>query len=364
MPLVQAKKATGRKIYRGKILATVNLNDRGSNKHTRHIEIEVEGDPCSYTPGDSLGVFPKNPEQIVEGILQLTGIDPDKKVSFRGEETSISHLLKNRLNIMYLPERIIQQYARLVQQEIPPTKMGLLELLKIYPVKGPEQFEEALSFMEPSAPRLYSIASAPTAHPGEVHILVARDQFLINQEVKCGLCSGMLTDMQTEDPIEFYIHHNDRFRLPAPDKDIIMIGPGTGIAPFRSFLSERDSAGATGRNWLFFGDQHFTTDFLYQTELQQWLQSGALHNIHVAFSRDQKEKIYVQNKMRQEAASLFSWIESGAHIYVCGAKDPMSGDVENTLVEIIAGQTGKSRDWSTAYLQQLSESGRYLKDVY
>jgi sulfite reductase (NADPH) flavoprotein alpha-component len=160
------------------------------------------------------------------------------------------------------------------------------------------------------------------------------------------------------------VHKNAQFKLPAPDKDIIMIGPGTGIAPFRSFLGERDATGATGKNWLFFGDQHFSTDFLYQTEIQNWLETGVLTKINVSFSRDQHEKIYVQHKMLKYGEEVFSWLHKGAYIYVCGAKEPMSVDVENALLSIIAKQGNKKTNEAIAYLDELKATGRYVKDVY
>ncbi|MBD0374219.1 MAG: sulfite reductase, partial [Flavisolibacter sp.] len=161
-----------------------------------------------------------------------------------------------------------------------------------------------------------------------------------------------------------YIHRNNQFRLPADDKDIIMIGPGTGIAPFRSFLAHRDATAASGRNWLFFGEQHFVTDFLYQTELQNWLQTGVLTKLNVAFSRDQKEKVYVQHKMVQHGQELFNWIENGASVYVCGTKDPMSIDVEDALLQIIGKHGNMSIEESVEFIEGLKEEERYLKDVY
>lgn len=209
-------------------------------------------------------------------------------------------------------------------------------------------------------PRLYSIASSLHQHDGEVHLTVARDTFYVDGEIKYGLCSNFLSQLKEEEELEFYIHRNSLFKLPAPDKDIIMIGPGTGIAPFRAFLSERDSVGATGRNWLFFGDQHFETDFLYQTEIQNWIDTNVLTRVNVAFSRDQQEKVYVQHKMLKHANELFEWLQGGAYLYICGAKDPMSIDVENTLLKIFEDQEEEPE----AYLNKLKEEGRYLKDVY
>ena len=359
---VIATKPAGKKIYTGTILANINLNDRGSSKQTHHLEIAAEG--LDYQPGDSLGLVPENPTTTVEAIIGLTGVDPARTVAIRQEETTVDHLLRKKLNIVYLPERVVRKYASIVQQDIPETRIGLLDLLKIYPVRDAAQFHEVISILEPTSPRLYSISSSPEAHSGEIHLTVAKDKFAVNGELKHGLCSDLLSQLGPNENFEFYIHKNSQFRLPAPEKDVIMIGPGTGIAPFRAFLAERDSTGANGRNWLFFGDQHFTTDFLYQTELQNWLQTGVLTRLNTAFSRDQAEKVYVQHKMLKESADLFRWLEAGAHVYVCGAKEPMSVDVETTLLHIIQKEGKKPLGQAEAYLDELREAGRYVKDVY
>jgi len=239
-----------------------------------------------------------------------------------------------------------------------------LNLLKIYPVKDAAQFEEVIDALEPISPRLYSISSSPEAHIGEVHLTVAKDIFKVNEEVQYGLCSDLLSRLNPDENIDFYIHKNSQFKLPAADKDIILIGPGTGIAPFRSFLAERDATGAIGKNWLFFGDQHFATDFLYQTEFQNWIQTGVLTKMNVAFSRDQQQKIYVQHKMFKHGAEFFEWLQAGAYLYVCGAKEPMSIDVENTLLDIIRHFGNKKDTEALVYLDKLKEEGRYMKDVY
>ena len=359
---VVAKKPAGKVKHTGKVLTNINLNDRGSDKETHHIEIAVEG--VTYAPGDSIGFVPQNPLQVVEAILELVGVDRDKTFEYRNENITAFNLLKNKLNILHLPGRVVQQYAGIVQQDIPETRMGLHELLKIYPISDAQQFESVVKIMEPITPRLYSVSSAPSAHDGELHITVARDTFSINDEIKYGLCSDYLCGIGVDSDVEFYVHRNDQFRLPEDNKDVIMIGPGTGIAPFRSFLAQRDAEGAAGRNWLFFGDRHFTTDFLYQTELQNWAQTGVLTKINLAFSRDQQEKIYVQHKMIAHGADIFEWIEGGAHLYVCGAKSPMSEDVENTLLFIIQKHGKFSPGRAQEYLQELKEEGRYVKDVY
>ena len=356
------KKAPGKIIHTGKVLTNINLNDRDSDKETHHIEIAAEG--VSYAPGDSIGFVPENPLHIVEGILALAEADREKTFEYRNENITLFNLLKKKLNILHLPGRVIQQYASIVQQEIPETRMGLQELLKIYPVNNVQQFEAVIKIMEPVTPRLYSVSSAPGAHDGELHITVARDSFSVNKEIKYGLCSDYLSAVPVDSEVEFYVHRNDQFRLPEDNKDVIMIGPGTGIAPFRSFLAQRDAEGAAGRNWLFFGDRHFTSDFLYQTELQNWMETGVLTKFNVAFSRDQQEKVYVQHKMIAHGADIFEWIEGGAHVFVCGAKSPMSEDVENTLLFILQKHGKFSPGRAQEYLQQLKEDGRYLKDVY
>jgi sulfite reductase (NADPH) flavoprotein alpha-component len=356
------KKPAGKTIYHGKLLSNINLNDRGSGKQTHHIEIAAEG--VAYLPGDSLGIVPENPLAVVEAIVSLIGLPADASVTYRNETYTIFNLLKKKTSIVHLPERVIQQYAGIVRQEIPATRMGLHDLLKIYPVSNTAQFEEVINVLEPIAPRLYSISSSSEAHPGEVHLTVSRDTFTVNNEVKYGLCSDLLCCLPAETEIDFYIHRNDQFRLPEDDKDIIMVGPGTGVAPFRSFLAHRDATGAMGRNWLFFGDRKFTTDFLYQTEMQNWLQTGILTRMNVAFSRDRKEKLYVQHKMMEHGADLFQWLESGAYFYICGAKYPMSADVESTLLQIIQQHGRLSTAQAEQYLDQLKDDGRYLKDVY
>jgi sulfite reductase (NADPH) flavoprotein alpha-component len=353
------KKPAGKKIYKGEVITNINLNDRGSSKQTHHIEIACED--VYYKPGDSLGIVPYSPKAVVEEIIALTGIDAERTFVHRNETCSVYELLHKKLNIIYLPERVIAKYAIHVQREIPSIKTGLLDLLHRYPVKDPAHFELFLQQLEPTTPRLYSISSSLETVDGEVHLTVARDAFSIEEELKYGLCSDHLCSLKAGSSIEFYIHHNDQFRLPDDHQDLIMIGPGTGIAPFRAFLSERESSGAGGRNWLFFGDQHFTTDFLYQTELQQWMEGGVLNALDVAFSRDQPEKIYVQDKIRQRSAEFLQWIENGAILYICGAKR-MSEDVEKTILDLLK-KSGSSED-AENYLNELKSNGRYLKDVY
>ncbi|MFT3935182.1 MAG: flavodoxin domain-containing protein [Chitinophagaceae bacterium] len=357
------KKSTGKKAYTGTILTNINLNDRGSNKETWHIEIAA--DDVEYECGDSIGIVPENATLIVEKILSYAkGINAGKKIEYKKETYSIFELLKYKLNISHLITAVIKRYAAIVGVEIAETKADLLDLLKAYPVKDEAQFEEVLGILNPVAPRLYTLASSPAAHSGEVHVIVAKDIFTVNQEKKYGVCSAFLGIQKPNTELKFFVQKNKRFRLPAPEKDIIMIGPGTGIAPYRSFLAERDAVGATGKNWLFFGEQHFTTDFLYQTEMQNWFETGVLTKINLAFSRDQAEKIYVQHRMWEQGAELYNWIQSGAHIYLCGKKDPMSVDVEHAIMGIIEKFGEKTAEEAKEYFLQMQNEGRYSEDVY
>ncbi len=357
-----AAKKTGKQTYEGKVITHINLNDKGSNKETWHIEITADG--VEYQCGDSMGIFPENPSDVVTEIITKTWVDGNKLVTFKNEKTTVYELLKRRINIIYLTERLVKQYADTTGHTILPGRMDLLDLVTNYPVKNPTQFEEILVGLNATSPRLYTIASSPSAHDSEVHIIVAKDTYNVNGQTKIGLCSDHLGKLKKESSQKFFVQANKRFRLPADDKDIIMVGPGTGIAAFRSFLAERDATGASGRNWLFFGEQHFASDFLYQTEFQNWHETGVLTRINVAFSRDQKEKIYVQHKMQEHGAELFAWLNGGASFYVCGKKDPMSVDVENTLLKIIEQYGSKSPEDAKKYLEQLKEDGRYEKDVY
>ncbi len=355
-------KKSGKQHYSGTVINNINLNATGSAKETYHLEIAA--DDVTYEPGDALGVVPQNNSGLIAKIIAVSGLDVDAITHYKNEEHSIVSLLQNKLSITHLSERVVKACSEIVGQDIPSTRMDLLDLLRIYPAANVEQFVAIVHILDPITPRLYSIASSPSAHEGEVHLTVGRHAFNAAGLSKSGLCSEYLAGLTEGDTLNFYIHKNHLFKLPAADKDIIMIGPGTGIAPFRSFVAERDAQGADGRSWLFFGDQHFTTDFLYQTEWQDKLSTGALTKMNVAFSRDSDEKVYVQHKLLKYATELFEWIEGGAYLYVCGAKSPMSVDVENTLLQIIKEQKGGSEEEAVSYLEGLKESGRYLKDVY
>lgn len=356
--------STGKKIHNGNIVTSINLNDRESNKETFHIEIAAE-DEIAYEPGDSIGIIARNSDVAASKILELLDINEMQQFSFKNNTYTAAELFKHKINIQYLPERIIQQYAKLLGKEIPSIRMDLVDLLRIYPFEKSLDVQSFISILDPVAPRLYSISSSPAAHgDNEVHITVSRSTFEVDSQKRFGLCSDYLSCKNVDDELEFYVQKNSSFKLPSADADVIMIGPGTGIAPFRSFLLERDAQGAQGRNWLFFGDQHFVSDFLYQTELLSLFETGTLTRFNTAFSRDQKDKIYVQHRMLQQSAELFDWIQNGAIIYICGAKHPMSTDVENTLLQIFQTKGNMNEEEASDYLTALSDSGKYHKDVY
>ncbi len=358
---VPAKK-TGKQVYEGTVTAHINLNDRGSNKTTWHIELAAEN--LQYQCGDSIGIVPENDSQMVTDIIQVANADGNKSVEFKKEKVTVYELLKRKVNIVFLTERLVQQYATLTGHTIPAGRADLTDLLKKYPVKNAAQFEEIIVGLNGMSPRLYTIASSPAAHDGEVHIVVAKDIYEVNGKKRFGLCSDFLGQFAIGKKQQFFIQPNKRFKLPAADKDVIMVGPGTGIAAFRSFLAERDATGASGKNWLFFGEQHFVSDFLYQTEIQHWFETGVLSKISLAFSRDQEEKIYVQHKMLEQGEEIYTWLQAGAFFFVCGKKDPMSSDVEKTLLSIIEKYGNKTPEGAKEYLEELEESGRYEKDVY
>ncbi len=356
-------KSSGKKFYHGKIATSINLNDSGSNKETYHIEIESE-EQVDYLPGDALALIPKNSTDVVNKILNTFGIDGSEIINYNKKENSIKHFLINDINVRYLSIKNVQAYAKIVDEKIPEIRIDLLDLLHIYPLKNKEQITQVIEILNPISPRMYSISSAPSAHDGEVHITVSKNTFVTESGKGFGLCSEYLSMLKEGDEINFYISRNNQFRLPDEDKPIILIGPGTGIAPMRSFLAERDATGSSGKNWLFFGEQHFTTDFLYQTEIQNYLETGLITHFHAAFSRDQETKIYVQDRIKEHGQLFFEWIEEGAYIYISGTKDPMSMDVSKAIIDVISGHGNMNKENAEKYFEQLVEDGRYLADVY
>lgn len=362
-PLPAQKTSTGKKYYQGIVKTKINLNGRHSNKETNHIEVVVT-EPILFEPGDALGIVPVNKSSVVDKLFSLIPLDPTLSVPYKGTGHTLRNLLTKKLNIAYLKESQVQKYAEIVGQTIPHVRMDLIDLLNIYPIAKAYQFIEFLPSLTEILPRLYSICSSPQAHEREVHILVSKSTFNVDGENRYGLCSDMLSDFMEGTAVDFYIHKNRAFRLPTPDTDIIMIGPGTGIAPMRSFIEERDAVSGSGRNWLIFGEQHFTSDFFYQSEIQQYVNTGTLHQVDLAWSRDQKEKIYVQDRIQAKGKELYEWIKGGAHIFISGTRSPMSEDVERAIIDIIYAHSGKSAPESEAYWNELKESGIYKADVY
>jgi sulfite reductase (NADPH) flavoprotein alpha-component len=357
-----AKKHTKKNIE-GVITRSVNLNDKDSTRRTWHIEIRADED-LDYEAGDSIAIVPINRPEVVERIIELGKADPEEQVNLAKSAGTIRELLTGKLNICYLLGSVVKKYAVLSGHEIPEIRMDLVDLLRIYPLKDGTPFAEVLNILHPIAPRLYSVSSSPKMEPREVHITVSLNGFLKQDEQHYGLCSSFLGDLPVDTVVIFYVHRNRSFKLPAPDKDIIMVGPGTGIAPFRGFLQERDVEAAPGRNWLFFGERNFTSDFFYQTEIQQYHETGVLQKVNVAFSRDTDKKIYVQHKMKEHGKDLYNWLEKGAVFYVAGSKVPMSQEVEEALLGIIEEHGGKSERGAKEFLEQMKKEGRYQKDVY
>ncbi len=361
------------------LLECVNLNGRGSGKTTFHIECSLEGSGLQYTPGDALGILPQNRPDLVFALIEALDADPDTPVQTAAGEQPLHEALSRQYDITTLTRPVLTKYAAHhpsseLQQLLADDHhkqliewcagRDVLDLLRYWPVKGLTA-QQLVNLLRKLPPRLYSIASSLEAHPDEVHITVAVVNYHSHGRERSGVCSNYLADLDEDASIPVYIHENRNFRLPAdPAVPVIMIGPGTGVAPFRAFIEERAAHGATGPNWLFYGDRHFTTDFMYQAELLKYRRDGILTRLSVAFSRDQAEKRYVQHVMREEARELYRWIEEGAHIYVCGDAEQMAPSVHQTLIQIIADQGGQDEAAAEAYLKQCIKSKRYQRDTY
>jgi len=367
--------------FRAEVLENLNLNGRGSNKETRHLELSLEGSGLTYEPGDALGIFPENDPELVDMLLAELKWDPNATVTVdQGENLSLKEALTSYYEITVLTKKFIQQAAELIANE----KLRELvaqenaDQLKAYiagrdlidfvqdfgPIAvAPQDF---VSILRKIPPRLYSIASSFAANPDEVHLTIGAVRYNTHGRDRKGVCSVLCAErLQPGDTLPVFIQPNKNFKLPEnPEAPIIMVGPGTGVAPFRSFMQEREETGAPGKSWMFFGDQHFVTDFLYQTEWQKWLSDGVLTKMDVAFSRDTEEKVYVQHRMLEHSKELFEWLEEGAAFYVCGDKNNMAKDVQNALLEIIEKEGGKSREEAEAYLAEMKKQKRYQRDVY
>ncbi|TQQ87447.1 NADPH-dependent assimilatory sulfite reductase flavoprotein subunit [Cronobacter sakazakii] len=363
------------------LTATLSVNQkitgRHSEKDVRHIEIDLGDAGLRYQPGDALGVWYQNDPALVQELLELLWLKGDEPVTVGEKTLPLSEALQWHFELTVNTAAIVENYATLTRSEALLPLVGDKAKLQDYAARtpivdmvrfAPAQLEadQLLGLLRPLTPRLYSIASSQAEVENEVHITVGVVRFDIEGRARAGGASSYLADRLEEDSeVRVFIEHNDNFRLPAtPETPVIMIGPGTGIAPFRAFMQQREADGATGKNWLFFGNPHFTEDFLYQVEWQRYVKEGLLTRIDLAWSRDQDHKIYVQDKIREQGAELWRWIQEGAHLYVCGDANRMAKDVEQALLEVIAAYGGMDAEAADEYLSELRVERRYQRDVY
>ncbi|TNJ64838.1 assimilatory sulfite reductase (NADPH) flavoprotein subunit [Paenibacillus hemerocallicola] len=368
--------------FRAEVLENLNLNGRGSDRETRHLEISLEGSNLQYEPGDSLGIYPENDLRLVDELIAAMGWNADELVAVgkNGEQRSLRDALHSHYEITVLTKPLLEHAAQLAEgwalKELVAAgreqdlrayiqERDLLDLVQDYGLKGipAGQFVTILRKMPA---RLYSIASSSKASPDEVHVTVRAVRYESNGRNRYGVCSVHLAErIQPGDTLPIYIQQNSNFKLPAnPETPIIMIGPGTGVAPFRAFLAEREELGVEGKSWLFYGDQHFATDFLYQIEWQRWLKDGVLSRMDVAFSRDTDKKVYVQHRMLEKSKELYKWLQEGACVYVCGDEKKMAHDVHSALATILEQEGGLSPEEAAEYLIRMQQQKRYQRDVY
>ncbi|CNF03947.1 sulfite reductase subunit alpha [Yersinia rohdei] len=353
------------------------VTGRNSEKDVRHIEIDLGDSGLRYQPGDALGVWFDNDPALVEELLALLWLKGNEPVSIDGKNISLSQALLSELELTQNTTLIVDKYAALSRDEkliaLLADKPALQHYAKNTPIvdmvrQAPSDLnaDQLVALLRPLTPRLYSIASSQAETENEVHITLGVVRYDIEGRARTGGASGYLADrLALEGDIRIFIEHNDNFRLPAnPETPVIMIGPGTGIAPFRAFMQQREADGATGKNWLVFGNPHFTEDFLYQVEWQRYVKDGLLTRIDLAWSRDQAHKIYVQDKLREQSAELWNWIQDGAHIYVCGDANRMAKDVEQVLLDVVALHGAMDAEQADEYLSELRLARRYQRDVY
>lgn len=363
------------------LVATLAVNQkitgRDSEKDVRHIEIDLGDSGLRYQPGDALGVWYQNDPELVRELIELLWLKGDEPVTVDGKTLPLSEALAWHFELTVNTASIVENYAKLSRSETLLPMVGDKARLQHYaattPIVDMVRFSAAqldaealIGLLRPLTPRLYSIASSQAEVESEVHVTVGVVRYDVEGRARTGGASGFLADRVEEDgEIRVFIEHNDNFRLPSnPETPVIMIGPGTGIAPFRAFMQQRAADEAPGKNWLIFGNPHFTEDFLYQVEWQRYVKEGVLNRIDLAWSRDQKEKVYVQAKLREQGAELWRWINEGAHIYVCGDATRMARDVEQALLEVIAEFGGMDTETADEYLSELRVERRYQRDVY
>ncbi len=362
-------------------IATVNVNQkitsRDSDRDIRHIELDLSDSDLHYQPGDAVGVWYQNSNELVEEILSITQLAGETPVEHHGQQIALKTVLTEYVELTQNTPIIIEKYAQAVQHPELLTLIGdreaLLEMSQTLPLvdmlnryRGKIAAQAFVELLRPLTPRFYSIASAQDEVGSEVHLTVNVVRYQVDDKIRMGGASGFLANqIADQDQVKIFIEHNDNFRLPddthAP---IIMIAAGTGIAPFRAFLQQRASQGATGKNWLFFGNPHFISDFLYQVEWQSYVKEGLLTRIDLAWSRDQAEKIYVQDKLIAQASDIWQWLQEGAFIYVCGDAKRMAKAVDLALQQILMTQAQYSQEQAISYLDELRSQKRYQRDVY
>jgi sulfite reductase (NADPH) flavoprotein alpha-component len=361
------------------VLENIRIVGRHSTKETRHVEFDLGGSGLSYQPGDSLGLVASNDARVVEELLEATGLSPQAEVTVRNASLTLSQALSERFEITTASPRFIEQWATLggageLQALTGPaaaaervaflTNHHVIDIVRRFPVSGVDA-PSLLAGLRSLQPRLYSLASSQAAVGDEAHIAVAPVRYDLHGTGRGGVASTQIADrLEMGSTVPVYVQENPHFRLPADDVPIVMIGPGTGVAPFRAFLQEREARAAAGPSWLFFGERNLRSDFLYQVEWQQWLKDGVLSRLDVAFSRDADVKTYVQHRMLERAPDLFAWLEDGAHVYVCGDAIGMAPDVNETLVSVIELAGGRSREEAAEYVHSLAAEHRYQRDVY
>ena len=365
--------------FSAELVDRFKLNGRGSGKATYHLEFSIEGAGLKYEPGDALGVYPENDPRLVEELLRAMRWDDDAPVPAGGAKHSLWDALLRYYEITRLTRPLLEQASRFgmpyLAELLHPERKAeldaymdgrdLLDLVRDFSLwhVPPAEFVAILRRMPP---RLYSIAGSYRANAGRVAVTMATVRYRTHGRDRCGVCSAYCTDrISVGECVPVFVNDNPNFRLPAdPASDLVMIGPGTGVAPFRAFLQEREATGATGKSWLFFGDHRFRTDFLYQTDWHRWLQQGRLTRMDVAFSRDTEPKTYVQHRMMEHRRVLLSWLNHGAYVYVCGNQKRMAPSVHSALETILAGSAGTAPCEACNRLKELMTQGRYQRDVY
>jgi sulfite reductase (NADPH) flavoprotein alpha-component len=369
---------TRRNPFAAELLVNQRLTTRFSSKDVRHLELSLSGSNMRYEPGDSIGIVPRNPAGRVDALLEALPFDPETPVGADSKTLSFRDFLIERADIGLVDSTLLKSYAEAVgsaslaaspaagetgRAGSPAQPRSWRDLVREHPPTGLDCATFA-ALLRPLAPRLYSIASSLAATPDEAHLTVSITEFETPAGKQLGLVSGMLAATEEGATLPVYLQRNAGFRLPEPDRPIIMIGPGTGVAPFRAFVAEREAVVARGRNWLFFGERSFEHDFLYQVEWLGWRKSGLLTRLDVAFSRDQAQKIYVQHRLLERGAEIWSWLQDGAYVYVCGDASSMAPDVHAALLEIVAKHGGHGPEAAAEYVQQLQRNRRYQRDVY